>query len=67
MTSGRADRGRRREQPRARRGPCASPKTIEFSLERVYRKLGMRGRTELAALAVRRAWLDAPEDASHQD
>ena len=28
-----------------------SPKTIEFHLGRVYRKLGIRSRTELARLA----------------
>ena len=34
-----------------------STKTIEFHLARVYRKLGVRTRTELATLAVRRGWL----------
>jgi DNA-binding CsgD family transcriptional regulator len=44
-----------------------STKTIEFHLARVYRKLRVRGRTELAALAVRRGWLDAQGHATHQD
>jgi DNA-binding CsgD family transcriptional regulator len=35
-----------------------SPKTIEFHLARVYRKLGVRTRTELAALAAQRGWFD---------
>ena len=35
-----------------------STKTIEFHLARIYRKLGVRTRTELAALASRRGWLD---------
>jgi DNA-binding CsgD family transcriptional regulator len=35
-----------------------SPKTIEFHLARIYRKLGVRTRTELAAVAARRGWLD---------
>jgi DNA-binding NarL/FixJ family response regulator len=35
-----------------------SPKTIEFHLARIYRKLGVRTRTELAAIAARRGWLD---------
>jgi DNA-binding CsgD family transcriptional regulator len=35
-----------------------SPKTIEFHLSRIYRKLGVRTRTELAALVARRGWLD---------
>jgi DNA-binding CsgD family transcriptional regulator len=35
-----------------------SPKTIEFHLARVYRKLGGRTRTELARLATRDGWLD---------
>jgi DNA-binding CsgD family transcriptional regulator len=34
-----------------------SPKTIEFHLARIYRKLGVRTRTELAALAATRGWL----------
>jgi DNA-binding CsgD family transcriptional regulator len=33
-----------------------SPKTIEFHLARIYRKLGVRTRTELAALAATRGW-----------
>jgi DNA-binding CsgD family transcriptional regulator len=37
-----------------------SPKTIEFHLARVYRKLGIRTRSELAALAARRGWFDSP-------
>jgi DNA-binding CsgD family transcriptional regulator len=44
-----------------------SPKTIEFHLGHIYRKLGVRGRTELATLAVRRGWLDAPGQAPDQD
>jgi DNA-binding CsgD family transcriptional regulator len=44
-----------------------SPKTIEFHLAHIYPKLGVRGRTELAALAVRQGWLDAPGHASNQD
>lgn len=35
-----------------------SPKTIEFHLASIYRKLGVRSRTELAAVAARRGWLD---------
>jgi DNA-binding CsgD family transcriptional regulator len=35
-----------------------SPKTIEFHLAHVYRKLGLRTRTELAAHAARHGWLD---------
>jgi DNA-binding CsgD family transcriptional regulator len=35
-----------------------STKTIEFHLAHIYRKLGVRTRTELAALATRRGWLD---------
>jgi len=29
------------------------PKTVEWNLTRIYRKLGLRSRTELAVLAVR--------------
>jgi DNA-binding CsgD family transcriptional regulator len=29
------------------------PKTVEWNLTRIYRKLGVRSRTELAVLAVR--------------
>jgi DNA-binding CsgD family transcriptional regulator len=36
-----------------------SPKTIEFHLGHIYRKLGVRTRTQLAALAVSCGWLDA--------
>ena len=35
-----------------------SPKTIEFHLGHIYRKLGLRKRTELVALAMARGWLD---------
>ncbi|HEX6023134.1 MAG TPA: LuxR C-terminal-related transcriptional regulator, partial [Solirubrobacter sp.] len=35
-----------------------SPKTIEFHLAHIYRKLGVRTRTELAMLATRHGWLD---------
>jgi DNA-binding NarL/FixJ family response regulator len=35
-----------------------SPKTIEFHLASIYRKLGVRSRTQLAAVAARRGWLD---------
>jgi DNA-binding CsgD family transcriptional regulator len=35
-----------------------STKTIEFHLAHIYRKLGVRTRTELAALAARNGWLD---------
>lgn len=37
-----------------------SPKTVEFHLSRVYRKLGIRSRTQLAALAADGALGDAP-------
>jgi len=37
-----------------------SRKTIEFHLAHVFRKLGVRTRTELALLAARRGWLDDP-------
>ncbi|MDP8911152.1 MAG: helix-turn-helix transcriptional regulator [Actinomycetota bacterium] len=33
---------------------AVSPKTVEWNLTRIYRKLGVRGRTELAAIAVAR-------------
>lgn len=39
-----------------------SPKTIEFHLAQIYRKLGVRRRTELALLAVRRGWLEGAAD-----
>jgi DNA-binding CsgD family transcriptional regulator len=35
-----------------------SPKTIEFHLAGIYRKLGVRTRTELAGIAARRRWLE---------
>jgi len=35
-----------------------SPKTIEFHLAHIYRKLGVRTRTQLAAVAARKGWLD---------
>jgi len=35
-----------------------SPKTIEFHLAHIFRKLGVRTRTELAVVAARRGWLD---------
>jgi ATP/maltotriose-dependent transcriptional regulator MalT len=35
-----------------------SPKTIEFHLAHIYRKLGVRTRTDLARIAIRRGWLD---------
>jgi DNA-binding NarL/FixJ family response regulator len=35
-----------------------SHKTIEFHLAHIYRKLGVRTRTELAGLAARHGWLD---------
>ena len=45
-----------------------SPKTIEFHLGHVYRKLRIRGRTELATLAIRRGWLDtAPQTSRAED
>ena len=34
-----------------------SPKTIEFHLAHIYRKLGVRTRTELAGVAARQGWL----------
>jgi DNA-binding CsgD family transcriptional regulator len=40
-----------------------SPKTIEFHLGRIYRKLGLRTRSELAALAARCGGLD--DEAPH--
>jgi DNA-binding CsgD family transcriptional regulator len=46
-----------------------SPKTIEFHLAHIYRKLAVRTRTELAGLAARRGWLDdaapAMDDQKH--
>ena len=44
-----------------------SPKTIEFHLAHIYRKLGVRTRTQLAALASRRGWLAGPSAAANQD
>ena len=35
-----------------------SPKTIEFHLAHIYRKLGIRTRSQLAARAASRGWLD---------
>jgi DNA-binding CsgD family transcriptional regulator len=35
-----------------------SPKTIETHLAHIYRKLGVRSRTQLAAVSRRRGWLD---------
>jgi DNA-binding NarL/FixJ family response regulator len=35
-----------------------SPKTIEFHLARIYRKLGVRTRTQLAKVAAQRGWFD---------
>ena len=35
-----------------------SPKTIEFHLAHIYRKLGVRTRTELAGVGARHGWLD---------
>jgi DNA-binding CsgD family transcriptional regulator len=43
-----------------------SPKTIEFHLARIYRKLGLRTRSELAALAATRGWLDGGAPAPSQ-
>lgn len=37
-----------------------SPKTIEFHLAHIYRKLGVRTRTQLAAVAAKRGWLAGP-------
>ena len=36
-----------------------SPKTIEYHLASIYRKLGVRSRTELAARAAANGWLDS--------
>ena len=44
-----------------------SPKTIEFHLAHIYRKLGVRTRTQLAALASRRGWLAGPSADANQD
>lgn len=41
-----------------------SPKTVEFHLGRVYRKLGLRSRTELAALVAEGALEPDPRDGS---
>jgi DNA-binding CsgD family transcriptional regulator len=38
-----------------------SPKTVEFHLAHIYRKLGIRKRTQLTALAARRGWLERRE------
>jgi len=35
-----------------------SPKTIDFHLANVYSKLGLHRRTQLAALAAQRGWLE---------
>jgi DNA-binding CsgD family transcriptional regulator len=37
-----------------------STKTIEFHLSRIYRKLGIRTRAQLAVLAAKRGWLESP-------
>lgn len=37
-----------------------SPKTIEFHLVQIFRKLGIRRRAELAVLAERQGWLETP-------
>ena len=52
--------GRRNEEVAAELGLCA--KTVEGHLTRVYRKLGVRSRTELAALAAGRGfpWAERP-------
>jgi DNA-binding CsgD family transcriptional regulator len=43
-----------------------SPKTIEFHLAHIYRKLGVHTRTQLAALAAKRGWLARPPAATNQ-
>jgi DNA-binding SARP family transcriptional activator/DNA-binding CsgD family transcriptional regulator len=42
-----------------------SPKTIEFHLAHIYRKLGVRTRTELAGVGARRGWLDQATTAAY--
>jgi DNA-binding CsgD family transcriptional regulator len=44
-----------------------SPKTIEFHLTHIYRKLGVHTRTQLAALAARRGWLARPPAVASED
>jgi DNA-binding CsgD family transcriptional regulator len=44
-----------------------SPKTIEFHLGHIYRKLGVRTRTELAGVAARRGWLEGAALKPDQD
>jgi DNA-binding CsgD family transcriptional regulator len=44
-----------------------SPKTIEFHLAHIYRKLGVHTRTQLAALAAKRGWLARTPAATNQD
>ena len=46
-------RGRRNDEIAAELS--VSPKTVEWNLTRIYRKLGVRSRTELAALAALRS------------
>ena len=45
-------------------GLFLSPKTIDFHLGRVYRKLGIHSRTELAALVAKGALGDPPDGPS---
>ena len=40
-----------------------SPRTINFHLDNIYSKLGVRSRTEAAVAAVQQGWAPMPEEA----
>jgi DNA-binding CsgD family transcriptional regulator len=55
---------RRRRNDEIARELHLSPKTVEWNLTRIYRKLGVRSRTELAALLStgETPWAREPEE-----
>ena len=56
----RAARRRRPHERRDRRGAAIGAKTVETHLARLFERLGVASRTELAMRAVREGWLDVP-------